>query len=320
MDFSINQRALAMVEEGILPHQEQLQVRAHTLANGATVIDMGVEEKAGWRAGKLFTESCLGGLGRLDFTTMWIGEHLVPAATITVDRPAVAELSCHDAIYVMNYHGVRTTFSGPFRAIGGMDAYARATPYRDPCTARAVAHLQTTELPGEEMTTQLAGEIGIDPSGLYLLAARTGTLAGAVQVCARNVEQTFPTLLDRGFNTDCVVQASGSAPIFGAVADEYVAYGRVNDCLIYGQETNLWVDCTDEEIERILPDLTFDKNQDIYGVSFEELFARSGHNWAHVPRDWDAPCKINFHNLRTGHAFSSGRLGYDTLERSFLGI
>ena len=304
MDFSINQRALAMVEEGILPHQEQLQVRAHTLANGATVIDMGVEEKAGWRAGKLFTESCLGGLGRLDFTTMWIGEHLVPAATITVDHPAVAELSCHDAIYVMNYHGVRTTFSGPFRAIGGMDAYARATPYRDPCTARAVAHLQSTELPGEEMTTQLAGEIGIDPSGLYLLAARTGTLAGAVQVCARNVEQTFPTLLDRGFNTDCVVQASG----------------RVNDCLIYGQETNLWVDCTDEEIERILPDLTFDKNQDIYGVSFEELFARSGHNWAHVPRDWDAPCKINFHNLRTGHAFSSGRLGYDTLERSFLGI
>ena len=77
---------------------------------------------------------------------------------------------------------------------------------------------------------------------------------------------------------------------------------------------------TDEEIERILPDLTFDKNQDIYGVSVEELFARSGHNWAHVPRDWDAPCKINFHNLRTGHAFSSGRLGYDTLERSFLGI
>ena len=52
----------------------------------------------------------------------------------------------------------------------------------------------------------------------------------------------------------------------------------------------------------------------------QELFARSGHNWAHVPRDWDAPCKINFHNLRTGHAFSSGRLGYDTLERSFLGI
>ena len=251
---------------------------------------------------------------------MWIGAHLVPAATVTVDRPAVAELSCHDAIYVMDYQGVRTTFSGPFRAIGGMDAYARATPYRDPCTSRAVAHLQTTELPGEEMTTQLAGEIGVDPSGLYLLAARTGTLAGAVQVCARNVEQTFPTLLDRGFDTDCVAQASGSAPIFGVAADEYAAYGRVNDCLIYGQETNLWVDCTDEAIERILPELTFDKNRDVYGTSFEELFARSGHNWAQVPRDWDAPCKINFHNLRTGHAFSSGRLGYDTLERSFLGI
>ena len=319
MDFSVNQRAIAIVEEEILPRQEQLQVRAHQLANGATVIDMGVEEKAGWQAGKYFTETSLGGLGRLDFTTMWIKDHLVPAATVTVDRPAVAELSSHDAIYVMEFHGVRTTFSGPFRAIGGMDAYARSTPYRDPCTARAVAHLQTTELPGEEMTSQLAREIGIEPSGLYLLAARTGTLSGAVQVCARNVEQTFPTLLDRGFDPNCVVQAAGSAPILGIAAEEYAAYGRVNDCLIYGQETNLWVDCEDREIERILPDLTFDKNEDIYGTSFETLFARSGHNWAHVPRDWDAPCKINFYNLRTGHAFSSGRLGYDALERSYLG-
>ena len=54
MDFSVNQRAIAIVEEEILPRQEQLQVRAHQLANGATVIDMGVEEKAGWQAGKYF--------------------------------------------------------------------------------------------------------------------------------------------------------------------------------------------------------------------------------------------------------------------------
>ena len=319
MDFSVNQQAVAIVERDILPCQEQLQVKAHVLANGATVIDMGVEEKAGWLAGKRFTESCLGGLGRLDFTTMWIGPHLVPAATVTVDRPAVAELSSHDAIYVMDFHGVRTTFSGPFRAIGGMDAYARSVPYRDPQGDRAVAHLQTTQLPGEELTGQLAAEIGIPPQNLYLLAARTGTLAGAVQVCARNVEQTFPTLLDRGFDPNCVIQAAGSAPILGVTADEYAAYGRVNDCLIYGQETNLWVDCEDGEIQRILPDLTFDKNKDVYGTSFEVLFARSGHNWAQVPRDWDAPCKINFHNLRTGHFFSSGRLDEGVLVRSFLG-
>ncbi|MBU5435151.1 methenyltetrahydromethanopterin cyclohydrolase [Pseudoflavonifractor sp. MSJ-37] len=319
MTFSLNQRAVKIVEQEILPDQDRLQIKAHQLSNGAVVIDMGVREKAGWRAGKLFTESCLGGLGRLDFTVMQIGPHLVPAASVTLDRPAVAELSAHDAIYVLEIHGVRTTFSGPFRSIGGMDAYARSTSYRDPCGDRAVAHLQTTQLPDEETTDRLARAIGIPPSGLYLLAARTGTIAGAVQVCARNVEQTFPTLVDRGFDPDCVVQAAGTAPIFGIADDENESYGRVNDCLIYGQETHLWVDCPDEDIERVLPGLTFDKNKDIYGLSFGELFARSGCNWSKVPRDWDAPCKICFHSLRTGRDFTSGRSDHGALLQSFLG-
>ena len=211
-------------------------MRAHTLANGATVIDMGVEEKAGWRAGKLFTESCLGGLGRLDFTTMWIGEHLVPAATITVDRPAVAELSCHDAIYVMNYHGVRTTFSGPFRAIGAWMPMPAPRPTGTPVPPGRWPISRPQELPGEEMTTQLAGEIGhVIPQGLYLLAARTGTLAGAVQVCAAwRGARPSPPYWTRGFSTDCVVQASGSAPSSARWPTRY-GLARVNDCLIYGQ-------------------------------------------------------------------------------------
>ncbi|WP_161843794.1 methenyltetrahydromethanopterin cyclohydrolase [Pseudoflavonifractor sp. 524-17] len=319
MEFSLNQRAAELIRREILPHQEQLQVKAHHLSNGATVIDMGVHEKAGWRAGQLFTHTCLGGLGRLDFTTMWIGPHLVPAATVTVDRPAVAELSSHDAIFVLDYRGARITFSGPFRALGPFDDYAAKVPYRDEWRELAVAHLQTDELPDEALTGLLADAIGISPQNLCLLAARTGTLSGAVQVTARNVEQTFPTLVDRGFDVNCVVQAAASSPIIHGGDDENMAYGRVNDCLIYGQETNLWVDCPDGDIQRILPDLTFDKNTDIYGTPFEELFARSGRSWANVPRDWDAPCKVNFHNLRTGRTFSSGRLGYEVLEKSFLG-
>ncbi|MCI6257312.1 MAG: methenyltetrahydromethanopterin cyclohydrolase [Clostridiales bacterium] len=320
MEFSLNQRALGILLRDVLPCQEQLGVRAHRLGNGATVVDMGVHEKGGWQAGKLFTETGLGGLGRLDYTVMSVGGHLLPAATVTVDRPAVAELAAHDAIYVLEHRGVRTTFSGPFRSIGGMDAYARAVPYRDPWGKKAVCHIQTTELPDEGMAEALARAIGtVEPEDLYILAARTGTLTGAVQVSARNVEQTFPTLLDRGFDVNCVLQASGSAPILHMAEDEYVAYGRVNDCLIYGQETNLWVDCGDEEIRRILPDLTFDKNTDIYGTPFEELFARSGRNWAHVPRDWDAPCRINFFNLRTGRAFSAGHIDPEPMVRDLLG-
>ena len=49
------------------------------------------------------------------------------------------------------------------------------------------------------------------------------------------------------------------------------------------------------------------------------LFARSGRNWAHVPRDWDAPCRINFFNLRTGRAFSAGHIDPEPMVRDLLG-
>ena len=55
------------------------------------------------------------------------------------------------------------------------------------------------------------------------------------------------------------------------------------------------------------------------GTPFEELFARSGRNWAHVPRDWDAPCRINFFNLRTGRAFSAGHIDPEPMVRDLLG-
>ncbi len=98
-----------------------------------------------------------------------------------------------------------------------------------------------------------------------------------------------------------------------------VAYGRVNDCLIYGQETNLTVRCKDDEITQMLKDIPFSKNKDIYGIPFQELFARCGNNWAFVPRAWDAPCKINFFNVTTGNAYSTGEIGYAPLEKAFLG-
>ena len=59
-----------------------------------------------------------------------------------------------------------------------------------------------------------------------------------------------------------------------------------------------------------------------YGHNFHisvVLFDRCGNNWANVPRDWDAPCRINFFNRRTGHAYTTGKIGYQTLEAAFIG-
>ncbi|MGI6331424.1 MAG: methenyltetrahydromethanopterin cyclohydrolase [Zhaonellaceae bacterium] len=67
--FSVNQEAVRIVKEKIIPYAEQLNCKVIKLKNGATVVDMGVEMPGGYLAGKLFVEATIGGLGHVDFGT-----------------------------------------------------------------------------------------------------------------------------------------------------------------------------------------------------------------------------------------------------------
>ncbi len=318
--YSVNNAAADMIENIVLPQADRLQIGATRLKNGATVLDFGVHCKAGFLAGKYFTEICMGGLGQMTYGSMRMKEHLVPTVRVFAKAPAISIMASHSAFWKVPYHGGYVVLSGPARSIRGSDEFARAVEYRDEAPRAAVCCIQTEELPGEELTGLVSEICGIDSSKLYMLAARTGCVSGAVQVCARNVEQTLPTLFDRGFPMKYVVEGCAVTPVISVVQDEQLAYGRVNDCLLYGQEANIYVRCADEEITRMLPDIPFSKNDDtVYGVPFYELFAKCGNSWANVPRDWDAPCKVNLINMTTGNVFSAGRLGRDTLERSFMG-
>lgn len=319
MGYSINDRAARIVEQDILPHLDVLGARAYTLESGAVVVDMGIQAKGGFLAAKYFTEAGLGGLGELTYRTMPVGNSLLPVAAVHVDRPVIAELGAHDTLLYVEWHGVKLSVAGPIRSVNGSDPYAKPVPYRDPAPRKCVATIQTDRLPDDALIHTIAEGAGVRPGDIYLLAARTGTLTGAAQVCARNVEQSMPSLVDHGFPMEAIIQACGYAPIPAVVDDETLAYGRVNDGLIYGQETDLYVDCEDAEIERLIEILPFNKNKDVYGTPFEVLFARCGNLWRNVPRAWDAPCKVNFFNQRTGNHYYIGALHEGVLERAFLG-
>lgn len=311
--------AADIIERELLPEADCLNINVVRLKNGATVLDMGVRCKGGFRAGKYFAEVGMGGLGHLRYTMLPLERYLVPGLTVFADEPCVSQMSSYVAMTRVPWRGEQQMVCGPVRSIVGSDDFARSVDYRDTDPPRAVAGVQTTEMPDEELAESIAQVCGTKPERLYIMAARTGCIVGAIQVCARNVEQSIPTVYDRGFSMEQIQEGNASTPLLCVVDDESVAYGRVNDCLIYGQETNLTVRCKDEDIVRMLPDIPFSKNTDIYGRPFQELFAQCRNNWVYVPRDWDAPCKINFFNTVTGNAYSTGKLGYAPLEAAFLG-
>lgn len=317
--WSVNEAAARIIEQEVLPKADRLNIVVRTLNNGAIVLDMGIQAKGGFRAGKYFAEIGMGGLGKLTYGMIQLDNYLVPGLRVFTENPGVCEMSSYVAATKVSWKGSVQVVSGPVRSICGSDAFARAMDYRDPEPRKAVAGVQTTEMPDEELAEEIASACGTSAKRLYIMAARTGCMAGAVQVCARNVEQALPTVYDRGFTMSQILEGNAATPLVCVVDDEAVAYGRVNDCLIYGQETNLTVRCRDEEILAMLDEIPFSKNTAIYGRPFQELFAECKNNWAYVPRDWDAPCKINFFNAVTGNSYTTGKIGNQPLERAFLG-
>ena len=317
--YSVNEAAAEIIEKEVIPFADRLNIIVSVLENGATVLDMGIHAKGGFRAGKYFAEIGMGGLGRLNYMMMKAGGHLLPALQCVTEDPAVCEMASYVARTKVPWKGGVQVVSGPVRSILGSDDFARSVDYRDPSPRKAVCGVQCETLPDEELADGIGKTCGIAPEDLYIMAARTGCMVGAVQVSARNVEQSLPTVFDRGFSMDRILEGNAVSPVICVCDDEDTAYGRVNDCLIYGQETNLTVRCEDADIEGMLEDIPFSKNTDVYGTPFEPLFARCGRSWANVPRDWDAPCRINFYNVKTGKVFSTGSVHEGVLVKGFLG-
>ena len=318
-NYSVNGTAIALAEKLLIPNQDALRIQYFRQENGVHIFDMGVRATGSWLAGKYYTDILLGGLGKTRLTTQKIGDVLMPAVAVYVDHPDVAELASHMTFCRFDHDGVRKAFSGPVRC-KRPDQFSSTVAYKDK-TDKVIASFQSDVLPDESLTAHLAEEAGVRPENLYILVAATGTLVGSLQVCARNVEQVCPTLVVNGFDVSKVKYACGVTPVVGVVRDENTAYGWVNDCLIYGQETILRVDCEDEEITSILPTITMDqeRNSDVYGVPFKEIFAMCGNAWTNVPRHWDAPNKIVFFNMRTGHLFSVGTTCEEVLLKDFYG-
>lgn len=318
----LNRNAREILEQKVIPFADELGVKILHLPGGSTVIDMGIHCRGGFVAARHFVEACLGGLGALTYGKIKLKTHWVPSVRVMLTEPAIAIMSAFIASYRVPWKGHLVSLSGPGRCIKDRpedDHFAHAISYYEPEVQEAVFCIQTTDLPDEELAGELCRKTGVPPEGMFIVAAPTGCVVGAVQVCARNVEQALPTLVDRGFPLGNVVEAYGVTPVVSITDAEEIAYGRVNDCLIYGQVSTLYVRCEDEEITQILEEIPFSKNRDVYGLPFQELFARCENDWVKVPRDWDAPCRLVFMNLKTGNTFSTGSIGYDTLQQSFMG-
>jgi len=316
--FSVNQESAKIVREKIIPNAEILNCKVHQLKDGATVIDMGVEMPGGYQAGLLFTEAMIAGMGRLQFGNFVCGAIDLPSIDVYIDRPLTATLSTQFSGWKIKGKEIdgwiNPIGSGPARAIARNDVFSQSWDYQD-VHHEAVFGAQTVELPDEAVAEEIAQTCKVDPQNVYILAARTGSLAGSIQICSRTVEATCWRLTRKGFNTKNIISGMGTCPIAPPIKDELRAMDRVNTALLYGASVRYLVDCQDSEIESIIEALPFNASRR-YGEEFINLFEEGKRDFYIVDKDVHTIARFEMTNLASGHTFRAGVLREDLMEKS----
>jgi methenyltetrahydromethanopterin cyclohydrolase len=205
--------------------------------------------------------------------------------------------------------------SGPMRASAGREPLFDTIGHRESAD-RCVGVLETATLPSESVCRDLAANCGVAPDRLTLLAARTASLAGTVQIVARSVETALHKLHELEFDLSRIEYGFGSAPLPPLASDEFVALGRTNDAILYGGEAVLLVCGDDASLEQIGPHVPSSASPD-FGRPFAEVFSRYNRDFYRIDPLLFSPAVVRFWNVETGSAFCFGRIEPDVLSESF---
>lgn len=314
MDLALNRRASATAD-AMASAAEILGLAVTRLPSRARVIDCGVQANGSFEAGRLLAEACLGGMAAVSFAEVDVGGLWLPAVRVVTDHPVPACLASQYAGWSIDPEGYFAMGSGPARALCRVERELfEKIGYRE-SSDRAVLVLEGKALPGEAVVSFVAERCRIAPDGLTLLAARTASVAGCVQIAARSVETLLHKMLEIGFDVGKVQGGVGLCPLAPVAKNDLRGIGWTNDCILYGSRVYVTVRASDDEIGAVLDQLPASASPD-YGTPFLDIFARYGHDFYKIDRRLFSPAEVTINNLETGRLSRAGRVNPDALRAS----
>ena len=310
---TLNDRA-AGIAARMIENAARMRLAVHEIA-GATILDCGAVAVGGLDAGLHLTRLTMADLAEVTLIPGTHDDLAGPAIQVATDDPVRACLACQYAgrqIRVGKYFGMG---SGPMRAALGGEAIFDNIPGREESRV-VVGAIESRKLPTADVVESLTAKL---PAGtkLTIAVAPASSIAGTVQVVARALETALHKLHALKFDVNQVLSGIGVAPLPPMHSDEIQAIGRTNDAILYGGEVMLYVQCDDEVIEAVGPQVPSSSSKD-HGELFADLFARFGDFYKIDPLLF-SPAVVTFVNLHSGRQFRYGRREPALLQRSFFG-
>jgi methenyltetrahydromethanopterin cyclohydrolase len=313
-DLGMNRRAAALAD-AMAEAAALLRVRMRTLANGARVIDAGIETDGGYGAGLAIAEICMGGLGDLSYATAQIGGRSWPAVLVTNDHPAVSCMASQYAGWAISVDKFFAMGSGPLRAHARVEKELfEKLGYRETADV-GVLVLEGRMAPTEAVADWVAEKAGLRASQLTFVIAPTASLAGGVQISARILETGLHKMETLGFDVRRVVSAFGVAPIAPVAKNDLRAIGRTNDCILYGGQAHYTMRAGDDELAELAAKVPASASRD-YGTPFYDIFKRYEGDFYKIDPLLFSPAEVWLTSTETGRTFHAGRLNHEVLEAS----
>jgi methenyltetrahydromethanopterin cyclohydrolase len=312
--LNLNERARdiadVMVEE-----TAGLRIASHTLPGGARVIDAGVQVEGGLNAGLLLSETSMGGLGDVEYTSVVLGGESWPAVQVRTDHPAIACMASQYAGWAIQVGKYFAMGSGPLRAHARVEKELfERLHYAEEATC-GVMVLEGRQLPTDEVASHVAGRARLSPGQLTFLIAPTASLAGATQIAARILETGLHKMENLGFDVRQVVSGIGTAPIAPLAKNDLRGIGRTNDCILYGGQAHFTVRAGDTELAELATRLPASASKD-YGTPFYEIFERYNRDFYNIDPLLFSPAEVWLTSVATGRTYHAGRTNAEVLRKS----
>jgi methenyltetrahydromethanopterin cyclohydrolase len=245
-------------------------------------------------------------------------EHNVTDSTfvhVKSTQPVVACMASQYAGWEIKGDKFFAMGSGPMRAAACREELFKDIGHCERPTY-CVGVLETSKLPTDQVCTEIAAKCGVDSSHLTFAIARTGSVAGTLQIVARSMETALHKLHQLGFDLNRVEHGFGSAPLPPVASDDLIAIGWTNDAILYGGVVALFVHGDDDSIAKVGPNVPSSASVD-YGRPFAEIFKRYGGDFYRIDPLLFSPAQIALFNIDTKNQFQFGKCAPNLLAESF---
>jgi len=315
-ELSVNKRALLLVEK-LCDEADEHGVSVKKTRLGSTLIDAGIATNGGFQAGKVITEICLGGFGKVKVFPAQYDDLTWLSVFVQTSHPAVATLGSQFAGWQIKVEGYSAIGSGPARALAlkPRELYEKIG-YRDRADS-AVLVLETSREPPDSVVKLLSRECKVKPNRLFLILVPTTSVAGSTQVSGRIVETGLHRLVKLGLDPKLVMHAWGYAPIAPPHPKFAEAMGRTNDAIMYaGLAYYSVAGFKSDEKLRALAERALSSASKSYGRPFLQVFKEASYDFYKIDPDLFAPAVLIVNNAETGGIFGFGRVNVDVFKRS----